>query len=278
MPTVKRGTLTASQKASIRAKAAKQKATAEAKSEAQKERIKIQNKGGVGIFERILDAARLKGRIPEKTKESREFFKNFGQRTNSSREEVLNYSDKRVTAPTKAEIGRMYFFQYDPKTKDKLPIYDAFPLIFMLSLPQRGKNGMFYFKGINMHYLPPTVRAKVMDAIWEGATTAQRKRPLKKNEKEKDRKFPISPETRLKAVERISDVIENSNFAYCFKTYLVNPMYLKSRLVKVYANEWDFALFLPLADFRSEFRSAKRNKGYATDVKSLAKRYEKRKQ
>ena len=27
-------------------------------------------------------------------------------------------------------IGKMYFFFYDPKHKDKLPVYDRFPMVF----------------------------------------------------------------------------------------------------------------------------------------------------
>jgi hypothetical protein len=43
--------------------------------------------------------------------------------------------------------GEMYLFAYDPKTKEDLPYYDRFPLVF----PFRKVKGGFY--GINMHYL-----------------------------------------------------------------------------------------------------------------------------
>ena len=58
-------------------------------------------------------------------------------------------------------IGKMLFFNYDPKHKDTLPYYDRFPLIFPIELYDDG------FLGINMHYLPPLFRARLMDALYE---------------------------------------------------------------------------------------------------------------
>ena len=44
-------------------------------------------------------------------------------------------------------IGRMYFFWYDPKLKDVLPVYDRFPMVFPI---ERYSDG---FLGLNLHYL-----------------------------------------------------------------------------------------------------------------------------
>ena len=49
--------------------------------------------------------------------------------------------------------GSMYMYFYDPKHKKTLPYYDRFPLIFPIN---KAKGG---FLGINMHYLPPILRA-----------------------------------------------------------------------------------------------------------------------
>ena len=57
--------------------------------------------------------------------------------------------------------GNMYLFAYDPKTKEDLPYYDRFPLVFPFRKVQDG------FYGINMHYLPPLLRAKLMDALYD---------------------------------------------------------------------------------------------------------------
>ena len=57
---------------------------------------------------------------------------------------------------SKVEIGAMYMYFYDPKFKDQLPFYDTFPLV----LPFGPAKGGFY--GINVHYLPYLLRAKVL--------------------------------------------------------------------------------------------------------------------
>jgi len=45
-------------------------------------------------------------------------------------------------------IGGLMFFIYDPKTKDKLPYWDRFPLVIPINLYPDG------FLGLNLHYLP----------------------------------------------------------------------------------------------------------------------------
>ena len=58
-------------------------------------------------------------------------------------------------------MGRMYFFAYDPKTKDKLPYYDTFPLIFIIEEYQDG------FLGLNLHYLNLRDRAMLLNRLTE---------------------------------------------------------------------------------------------------------------
>lgn len=55
--------------------------------------------------------------------------------------------------------GAMYFFSYDPKHKETLPYYDKFPLILCFELTN---NGMI---GINFHYLPYIIRARLLDKL-----------------------------------------------------------------------------------------------------------------
>ena len=52
----------------------------------------------------------------------------------------------------KIRIGNLYLFLYDPKTKNQLPYYDTFPLVY----PYRKAEGGFV--GYNLHYLPPHVK------------------------------------------------------------------------------------------------------------------------
>jgi hypothetical protein len=52
----------------------------------------------------------------------------------------------RMRLRDKSFIGRMYFYYYDPKTKDTLPYYDKFPLVIPI---ERYSDG---FLGLNLHF------------------------------------------------------------------------------------------------------------------------------
>ena len=58
------------------------------------------------------------------------------------RRNIVNNADR---ARPDAVIGRMYFFYYDAKNKDKLPQWDRFPLVLPI---ERYGNG---FLGLNLH-------------------------------------------------------------------------------------------------------------------------------
>ena len=56
--------------------------------------------------------------------------------------------------------GRLCMFTYKAKGQKTLPYYDKFPLVFPIEIKNNG------FMGLNLHYLPPPERAKLMDALW----------------------------------------------------------------------------------------------------------------
>jgi hypothetical protein len=58
-------------------------------------------------------------------------------------------------------------FLYDPKYKDKLPYYDVFPLVLPI---KRYSDG---FLGINFHYLPYALRARLMKRLEDDARGPQ---------------------------------------------------------------------------------------------------------
>jgi hypothetical protein len=55
--------------------------------------------------------------------------------------------------------GHMMFYAYDPKTKDSLPFWDDFPIVIILHPKPNG------FLGLNLHYLPPSVRATFLNNL-----------------------------------------------------------------------------------------------------------------
>lgn len=57
--------------------------------------------------------------------------------------------------------GGLFQYTYDPKWKDTLPYYDKFPLIIPIKMTHNG------WIGLNVHYLPPQLRAVIFDDIVE---------------------------------------------------------------------------------------------------------------
>jgi len=137
--------------------------------------------------------------------------------------------------------GNMYLFAYDPKTKEDLPYYDRFPLVF----PFRKVKDGFY--GINMHYLPPLLRAKLMDALYDTVN----------NDK-------MDETTRLRINYRIlQSAAKFRYFEPCVKHYLNN--HVKTRFLLVDPKQWDVALFLPL----ERFAKSNKLKVYADSKKKI---------
>lgn len=65
------------------------------------------------------------------------------------------------TSISKFEVGRMYLFGYDPKTKNDLPYYDELPLVLVFKITPDG------FIGLNLHYLSPGMRLKLLDYLFK---------------------------------------------------------------------------------------------------------------
>ncbi|MEK9888327.1 MAG: hypothetical protein VW735_06270, partial [Gammaproteobacteria bacterium] len=94
--------------------------------------------------------------------ESRDWYRDKAQSIKSvNMKRELRNRDRTYNKMVETDIGRMYMFQYDPKGKDTLPYYDVFPLIFVLEKYSDG------FLGMNLHYLPPVFRARLMDRLYQ---------------------------------------------------------------------------------------------------------------
>lgn len=141
---------------------------------------------------------------------------------NNPKQLLNKQTDRMVTAIT---VGRMYLFMYDPKMKDELPYYDRFPLIF----PFRRVQGGFY--GINMHYLPHMMRAKLMDNLHLLAN---------------NQNYDDSTKLRL-SYQLLHKASKFRYFEPCVKHYLNTQV--RTRFLWVPADQWETALFLPLERF-----------------------------
>ena len=124
-----------------------------------------------------------------------------------------------------ATLGKMLFYKYDPKFAKKLPYWDMYPLVF----PFEKAKGGFY--GLNLHYIPPRERAVLMDELKRYTT---------------NKKYDET--TRLKLTY---DILKGFGRAVpCVKRYLGSNV--RSNTVRINADEWEIAIFLPVERFQKE--------------------------
>lgn len=176
------------------------------------------------LFQILSQQGRLTGITPNNSIDARKWFREkAGQIRNVDVRNIYRQSQPFLT--NRPAVGRMYLFFYDPKMKESLPYYDRFPLVF----PFRRVPDGFY--GINLHYLPPLLRARLMDALY---TTLS-------NDK-------MDESTRLRITYNIlASAAKFKYFKPCIKHYLNN--HVKSRFLYIDPKQWDLALFLPLERF-----------------------------
>ena len=191
-------------------------------------------------FDEILAQGVRAGQIPARTQDARDWFRNKARSTSATPESIVRGEKARYK--NRVSMGKMYLFNYDPKTKATLPYYDRYPLIF----PVQGAPGGFY--GINMHYLPYVLRARLMDALYD----------LSSNQRYDER-------TKLRLSYGIlKGAAKYKAFKPTFKRYLSS--HVRSRFIEINSSEWDIALFLPLESF------AKASKGSVwADSRKMAK-------
>lgn len=191
-------------------------------------------------FDEILAQGVRAGQIPARTQDARDWFRNKARSTSATPESIVRGEKARYK--NRVSMGKMYLFNYDPKTKATLPYYDRYPLIF----PVQGAPGGFY--GINMHYLPYVLRARLMDALYD----------LSSNQRYDER-------TKLRlSYDILKGAAKYKAFKPTFKRYLSSQV--RSRFIEINSSEWDIALFLPLESF------AKASKGSVwADSRKMAK-------
>lgn len=179
------------------------------------------------IFDNILQQGVLKGIVPAKSKAARNWYRDAAGKLMSNI--TPSSFEKRTDGARKTDsmdFGYMYAFRYDPKWKNELPYYDTFPLIFPVKFESDG------FLGINFHYLPPVLRAKLMDALYSTLT---------------NKKYDDTTRIRI-SYQILQSASKYRYFKPTLKKYLRE--HVRSKFLEIQVNEWDIALFLPTESFR----------------------------
>ena len=146
-----------------------------------------------------------------------------GKFSSETPEKILSRTEQ---LESKSVLGKMYFYSYNPKWKDKLPWYDTFPLVFPI---EKYNNG---FLGLNFHYLAPKDRAILMDQLKMYANN-------KKYDETTKLKLTYNMLKGFTKIKRAKPTVHR---------YLTSKV--KSKYVLVNADEWEVALFLPVERFR----------------------------
>ena len=127
-----------------------------------------------------------------------------------------------------ATLGKMLFYKYDPKFAKKLPYWDMYPLVF----PFEKAKGGFY--GLNLHYIPPRDRALLMDQLNQFASNIKYDKTTRLN-------------LTYNTLKRYGRAVP------CVKRYLGD--HVVSSAVRIDADEWEIAIFLPVERFQKESKS-----------------------
>ena len=178
-----------------------------------------------GIFQKL---AKLSGGDKQKVRRSVDWFRNKVADLSISgmNRRALLRDKELIIKKGEPMVGRMGVFFYDPKHKDTLPYYDRFPLVIIIGPAEGG------FLGLNLHYLPPVLRAKFLDGLLDMT-----------NNKRYDES------TRFRATyEMLKKSSKTKYFAPCVKHYL--DKHMRSQFNTINPNDWETVAFLPIADFK----------------------------
>lgn len=132
----------------------------------------------------------------------------------------LMRENKLINRPS---AGRLNLFMYDPKTKDKLPLYDIVPLVLPLEPIPGG------FLGMNFHYLPPLARYRMLEQLQKFATN---------NKFDRTTKLDLG----------YDDIKKSKLMKPTIKKYLYS--YTRSKFLRIDANEAAISIFLPVQRFK----------------------------
>lgn len=175
------------------------------------------------LFQKLELEAFKKGITP-RTAESRDWFRKKASQLGRINRNAL-MKEEEVALKSRQIMGSMFMYFYDPKTKDTLPYYDRFPLTIIVGRAPGG------FTGLNLHYLPPVLRAKLLDSLLEITNNGRY---------DESTKFNLT-------YNKLQGASRYKYFKPCFKRYLT--AHVKSRFALVSPTEWEIACFLPTQDW-----------------------------
>lgn len=151
-------------------------------------------------------------------------------------DEVYVSRSKKPVEPTlgqKMIPGKCFGFLYDPKFHKQLDFYDNFPIIICLGHLEN--DNAF---GINLSYIPPKVRAKVMDKI----TKIFRTRYISRNQQMIEKGMYSSQSIIPFTYDVAKKILAGSGFEFALRSYIYDRIHMRP-LVISYEDWWKPLVF-----------------------------------
>lgn len=196
------------------------------------------------VFDNILKQGSAKGILPAKQQSSRNWFRAQASKVSMNPNALM--AQDRSAFQAVPMIGQMYLFAYEPKTKDKLPYYDSYPLVIPFDTIRTGGRAAREdgFMGLNLHYLPLRLRARLMDALYTVIS---------------DENYDSRTHLQI-SYKMLKSVSRYKFYEPCIKQYLFS--HVRTRFFRIDPASWDLALFMPLDRFVGSSRESVYNDSY----------------
>lgn len=124
-------------------------------------------------------------------------------------------------------IGGMFLYSYDAKWKEELPWWDALPVVIPIALYNDG------WLGLNLHYLAPMLRARLLDKLQDLRRRAGTDRAYMKV-----------------SYEFLKGAMEHKLIQPCIHRYLAS--HVRTKVVRVEDVHWDKVAMLPIQKFQKK--------------------------
>ena len=178
-----------------------------------------------------LELQAFRAGIQPRTRQSIDWFRKKAQRLRVPNRNAM-MKEEPLELKARQIPGSMFMFFYDPKNKKTLPYYDSFPLVIVVKKAPGG------FHGLNLHYLPPLLRARFLDALMDNTNNMTY---------DESTRFQLNYNLLQKSAKM-------KYFKPCYKHYLYSQ--IEGRVAMVEAPAWEMALFLPTEQFRKSTKTA----------------------
>lgn len=181
------------------------------------------------LFDIGITEAQLANVYRKKTKTAIDWYLKLIRRLSPAQIDRSSFT-KKSRYRSEVEPGKLYCYVYDAKTKDDLPYWDRFPLVFPI-MPTSNGSGWY---GLNLHYIPLQFRSRLLYVLFKVAN---------------NNKFDESTKLKLtyKYIQELAS-FDQALARVAFKQYLTGQV--RSKFIYISPDEWPIAMYLPMESWQ----------------------------